>query len=87
MTGALGISFSADLEGSDLDALKVLPVANSPSDTFLSLQAASVIDALGNLGVESTIGVSPVVPDTSRPELDTFDFDLDRGLLILNFND
>ena len=77
------------LNFSNLVWLKVNPdIATTIDNTYLSVSSGLVADTNGNINsVSNGIRVSNLTPDTSPPELVSFDVDLDRGELVLTFSD
>ena len=84
--------FSIRLQPSDLNDIKGRPgFATSLNNTYLSLERFTVADMSGNL-VEA---VSPLLPlqasvfiaDSVRPELVSFNLDVDSGELFLTFSE
>ena len=75
----------------DLNNIKALTdLATSSSDTYLSVSAATYEDTSGNPGV--VIGASQAIqgsfePDTTDPQLESFDFNLGLGFLTLSFSE
>ena len=66
-------------------------LATSPNDTYLSLTSAGIRDMVGNPVVEiSEFDAKPVKEytyDVNRPMLESFDLDMDNGLLDLTFSE
>ena len=66
-------------------------LATSPDDTYLSLTSFAIQDMVGNHIVEiSEFNAQPVAnytPDINRPMLESFDLDMDTGLLDLTFSE
>ena len=76
----------------DLDAIKnIRDLATEAGDTLLVITNAAVWDNAGNPVVErvhhEAQRVDSYTPDTTRPELYSFDLDLDDGRLILTFTE
>ena len=66
-------------------------LATSPDDTYLALTSAGIRDMVGNPVVEiSEFDAKPVKDytyDVNRPMLESFDLDMDSGLLDLTFSE
>lgn len=77
------------LSFSDVVSLKVnRNVATGVQNTYLSVSTGLVTDTNQNINTMSNgLAVSRFTPDTTPPELVAFDFDLNRGVLILTFSD
>ena len=76
----------------DLDSLKnIRNLATGQNNTFLSWTLSTIDDMAGNdvIGREPQFGrhVTMFVPDTTPPELVSFDLDLNDGRLILTFSE
>ena len=84
------IEFNLTLQ--DLNGLKAIRgLANSVSDTFITMSATAILD-VANLQVISVTDVRAlqaafVTPDTKRPELQMFTFNLANGAMILSFTE
>lgn len=67
------------------------PLATMETNTFISLEARTVDDTNGNPNIEilpdSAMQITSHVEDNTRPSLDSFDLDLDNGVLTLVFNE
>ena len=67
------------------------PLATMETNTFISLEAGTVDDTNGNPSIEIPPSNAPQitshVEDNTRPSLDSFDLDLDNGVLTLVFNE
>jgi hypothetical protein len=67
------------------------PLATMETNTFISLEAGTVDDTNGNPSIEilpsSALQITGHVEDNTRPSLDSFDLDLDNGVLTLVFNE
>ena len=79
------ISFS----DSDLLSIKLdRNVATGFFNTYLFVSSGFVTDVNHNNNTASNgLAVSRFIPDTTPPELVAFDFDLNRGVIVLTFND
>ena len=76
----------------DLNTIKARGrLATSPDDTYLSLTSYAVRDMVGNSVVEisefDALPVANYTPDVNRPMLESFDLDMDKGLLDLTFSE
>ena len=75
----------------DLDLLAIKldrNVATGLFNTYLFVSSGLVTDVNGNNSTMSNgLAVNRFIPDTTPPELVAFDFDLNRGVLVLSFND
>ena len=81
------------LEG-DLNSIKSLPnLATDSSNTFLAISSDAINDTSGNpvreISISTPLPVSAgaFVSDTTRPELDSFELDLNEGALIFTFSE
>ena len=67
------------------------PLATMDTNTFISIEAGTVDDTNGNPSVEilpsSAMQITSHVEDTTRPSLDSFDLDLDNGVITLVFSE
>ena len=67
------------------------PLATMETNTFISFEAGTVDDTNGNPSIEilpsSAMQITSHVEDNVRPSLDSFDLDLDNGVLTLVFNE
>ena len=86
-----GLFLDLILETDDLNMIKSLTdIANSVDDTYIFLQSGAITDVYGNNVSEEegrTVQASSVRPDGTHPELDSFTFDLDTGVLSLTFSE
>ncbi len=81
-------SFSFSLAQADVIYLKTTPGIATEHNTYLSALAGLVIDTNYNPSMPLLpIAVSSFNRDTSPPQVDAFDLDMNRGLLIMYFND
>ena len=76
----------------DLNTLKrIREIATSSNDTFISLQFGAILDMNDNPvdAVSYSVALSAMefVPDTSNPNLVSFDLDMNTGTLFLTFNE
>ena len=83
---------SVNITQSDLNEIKAyLDLATNINNTFLTIDAATILDTSENPVVEindtDAIPVSDLTPDTTRPVLDSYDLDMDNGELILTFSE
>ena len=81
-----------ELSSVDLDAIKVqTSLATDLSSTFISLMEGVVQDSAQNLAfeipVDNATGSRRFTPDTTRPNLITFDLDMDSVMLTLVFDE
>ena len=67
------------------------PLATMETNTFISLEAGTIDDTNGNPSIEilpsNAMQITSHVEDNTRPSLDSFDLDLDNGVLTLVFNE
>ena len=67
------------------------PLATMETNTFISLESGTVDDTNGNPSIEilpsNAMQITSHVEDTTRPSLDSFDLDLDNGVITLVFNE
>ena len=85
--GVTDISFKIVLDGNDLDSIKVASLANDENDTYLHVFEDAIEDSVKNGARDRTVKVSELTDDTSPPEVDTFDFDMNTGILTLHFDE
>jgi len=83
---------SLNLTHGDSNAIKrLIKVASSSENTFLSFSEQLVNDTAGNQvtprAVDSAITVSNYTADGVRPTIENFDFDLASGTLVLSFSE
>lgn len=81
-----------DLSGNDLNRLNSMPfLATSRNDTFLSYSTFTVADLVGNNGpalpIDSAQQVTQYTGDITRPQLDSFQFNLNLSTIILVFSE
>ena len=81
-----------ELTAVDLNAIKsLLELATSNDNTFLTISSLAAVDAFNNSIAEITefdaLRVSAYIPDTTSPQLVSFDFSVDTGLLSLTFDE
>ena len=74
------------------NALKIFPnLSNSVNDTYITIQAGTVLDMNNNPNQPILDGEAlqalDITPDTSPPFLEYFDLDLNDNLLILKFSE
>eukprot|EP00042_Codosiga_hollandica_P059493 m.918095 g.918095 ORF g.918095 m.918095 type:complete len:4523 (+) comp60173_c0_seq1:4307-17875(+) len=81
-----------ELTASDLDGLKLKRIGLRRETAWLTFDSAAVknvfsvaVDPVTN-GVNS-LGVSNFVPDSTRPAIQSFNFDMDQGTLSLSFSE
>ena len=53
----------------------------------LRIEAGALSDTAGNPSDSRTRQATELIPDTTRPTLDSFDFDLDAGVMTLHFDE
>ena len=87
-----GTQLSYPLVASDLNRIKQLPeLAVSQNSTFIALTNLTVRDMNSNFVVDvpatDGIKVTSLVPDTTSPELVSFDLDMDSGLINMSFSE
>ena len=67
------------------------PLATMETNTFISIEGGTVDDTNGNPSIEilpsNAMLITSHVEDNTRPSLDSFDLDLDNGVLTLVFNE
>ena len=83
---------SVNITKSDLDEIKAyLDLATNSNNTFLVIDAATILDTSGNTVVEindtEAVQVSDLIPDTTSPVLESFDLDMNNGELTLTFSE
>ena len=82
-----------NLTTEDLNSLKTLRIATSNSSTWLTLESGGIRDqssefALPRVNGKSALPVESYTPDSTKPTLDSFQLDLDKGgLLWLTFSE
>ena len=86
----VNVTFS--IESSDLNNIKQIPnLATALENTFLVVDNSGIQDMSGNnvvgIPTSTALQASSFTPDTTRPQLDQFDIDLDTGRLTLEFNE
>eukprot|EP00800_Vazella_pourtalesii_P007674 TRINITY_DN203_c1_g1_i1.p1 TRINITY_DN203_c1_g1~~TRINITY_DN203_c1_g1_i1.p1 ORF type:complete len:3770 (+),score=310.53 TRINITY_DN203_c1_g1_i1:1284-11312(+) len=85
------ISILFSLDTSDLNEMKRLTnLATSPNNTYIYLGNSTVNDMYGNPVDDkqgNTIRVRNISVDSTQPRLDSFDFDLNTGSIILTFSE
>ena len=77
---------------SDLNELKrIREIAITPNNTFLTIENGSILDMNGNLliAINSSFALQAddVEEDVTPPVLESFDIDLDAGMLVLTFSE
>jgi hypothetical protein len=87
-----GVVVVVQIGHEDLDAMKNLrTLATSVDDTYLSWSNFTILDMAGNDVVERLPQFSrhtvTYMPDTTPPQLISFDLDLDDGRLIITFSE
>lgn len=75
------------LTGRGLDLVKARNIANSIDDTYLSVIEGAIFDTANNAIVSHTLRATSVVADVTSPSLMSVTFNLDHGVLTLNFNE
>ena len=80
------------LHSSEVIALKAtLDLATSVTDSFITIQAATLNDLRGfdiiAVTNDNAIQASSYIPDTTPPTLTSYDFDLDAGQIELTFDE
>ena len=93
-TGSLisGFQIAVNISSSDLNRIKqVRLTATRLEDTFITVMASVVDDAFGVDCIAITdgkaISASEYYPDITDPTLDSFQLDVNQGLLILTFSE
>ena len=72
----------------DLNAVKVdTTVCTSRANCFLIANETSFVDTEGNLALATITPATTFVPDTTPPQLLSYNIDLDSGLLALTFTE
>ena len=87
-----GTVITIQLSDDDFNALtSTFPLATMDTNTFISLEAGTVDDTNGNPSIEipqsSALQITGHVEDTTRPSLESFDLDLDNGVMTLIFSE
>ena len=76
------------LSEADLLAIKSMPnLARDTSSTVFSFASSTVTDISGNALAEGEVTVIMYVPDTTSPQLSSWDIDLSNGNITLHFNE
>ena len=78
------------IESRDLNAVKINPnLATSMDDTYLVLLETFANDSSGNMLIEDLNGTqaSRFIPDTTPPELMSFNLDLNNGFILVVFSE
>ena len=76
-----------------MNNLKLIPnvCTKNSSNCFLSIPGGGVFDIDGNANVainaNAALQAAVFIPDTVSPTLDTFDLDMDTGLVTLHFSE
>ena len=97
LTGGTSTQVNSDtvtvqLSDSDLDRLKLISgLATNAGNTFISL-ASSLVSDMNNqsfqtVSLESGRGTPSVIRDSTSPSLQAYNFDLDSGIITLNFSE
>lgn len=76
----------------DLNNIKaILDLATGTADTYIDIREAAILDTSGNpvleISPEDAIPATELRPDVTRPELLTFDLDIDSGCLTITFSE
>ena len=87
-----GTVFVINLSDDDFNEITaVFPLATMESNTYLVLAAGAVLDTAGNPSMEvpssNALVITNHTADTISPSLDSFEFDLDMGILTLVFSE
>ena len=87
-----GVSLSFELVKDDLDALKAIrDLASSQYSTYITLSEESVTDTSGNeliaVNASNSTMAAQFVPDTTNPELEYFELDMNTGILVMTFSE
>lgn len=89
-----GTSFEVELTEADANQLKVRLIGSEEAKTWLTAELGAVQDKVAKNSVAVVNGANALkvtggqlVPDSGSPELDSFDLDMDKGLLTLSFNE
>eukprot|EP00731_Ephydatia_muelleri_P036557 Em0277g2a len=86
--GSSGPVATVTLAASLLNTLKQLTtLATGLSNSYLTIQASSVLDIAGNTALNGSINCTQYIRDSNRPLLVTFDFSLQSKTLTLYFNE
>ena len=91
-TTSNGVEFVIDLSDTDLNALTAtFPLATMESNTYLTLQTGTVRDMNNNpiaeIPSDNALQITSHEEDTVRPTLSTFNFDLNLGILTIEFSE
>ena len=80
------------IQGNDLNTLKLnLNLATNNSNTFISFPSGFASSLEGNeviaVSMNNSVGVRTFTTDMTRPQLSSFDLDMNLGVLTLTFNE
>lgn len=81
------ITITVLLSGADLDRVKVADLATSVGNTYLAIEMGAATDTVGNMGQAVVLQAGDLVLDDTPPVLESFDFDLDSGMITLSFSE
>ena len=85
-------TFSLSLNDEDINYIKrSINLGTNTSNTFLSITSSAVIDLNRNrveaIGRNNALQAFSVVPDITSPVLESFDLDMDDGIMTLRFSE
>jgi len=86
-TSPNGTNVTINLSDSDLDILKLKSNIWSSGNTTLTLGAGSIVDVSENANRGTVSFTSDITLDTTAPELQLFDLDMNTGILKLAFSE
>jgi uncharacterized cupredoxin-like copper-binding protein len=85
------VSVVINITAADLSAIKALPLAGSIDDTFLKMVAGTIEDMNGNnvnaVAASSALQASNYLRDIVSPFLRSFELNMNRGLLTMEFSE
>ena len=76
------------LDQNDLDAIKLFTMlAINENKTYLNLSTDLISDMNNNRFSQDVVSADSVIPDTTAPELYDYIFDLNEGMIVVNFTE
>ena len=87
-----GIEVVIRLSDDDFNLItSTFPLATMDTNTFISIESGTVFDTNSNPSIEilpsNAMQITGHFPDITRPSLETFDLDLDNGVITLVFSE
>lgn len=87
-----GVQLLVELSPVDFNAITAtFPLATMDMNTYISVQEGVVSDTVGvasmEVSVDDALLITSLTADLMRPSLESFDFDLDNGVLTLEFSE